>query len=87
MGNVAIGDTWHVTSEAGVLRGRIRSCLDGLATLRRGWTMTIQTFVAVEANLFTTRGVEVWVVARRAGHVCCGALITGAGMHLFDMTQ
>ena len=87
MGDIAIGDTWHVTSEAGVLRGRIRSRSDRFATLCSGWTMAIQTFVAVEFYLFIACRVEVWVVARRASHVCYGALITGAGMHLFDMTQ
>jgi len=49
--------------------------------------MAIQTFIAVEFYFFTACWVEVWVVARRAGHVGYGALITGAGVHLFDMTQ
>ena len=85
MGNIAIGDTWHVTSEAGVLRRRIRSRIDGFATLCTGWTMAIQTFVAVKFYFFSVCRVEVWVMARGAGHICCGALITDAGMHLFDM--
>jgi len=49
--------------------------------------MAIQTFVAVKFYLFTVCRVEVWIVARCTGHVCCGALITAAGMHLFDMAQ
>jgi|TARA_B110000196_G_scaffold318515_1_gene334104 hypothetical protein len=49
--------------------------------------MAIQTFVAVEFYLFAGCRVEVWVVAGRASHGCCGALIAGTRMHLFDMTH